>query len=645
LDYRTAWAPTSLEDAQRLVRRRRSVALLGFGVTAVLFIGSLLAVLAEGSKRDFDVRGTGLGTVGFPEPVVDSDEARALARRYQPYLRIQNDDGFWPVSLGLAFKLPGQTCLQTAGGCSPIRQGSDLPWLGESSDYLEYPPDDLDLGDQLRAFRSVVGSDAGAADGSARTYFLVSGAGEDRPVTLQYWWYWTFDYQPLVIAGRALPFHGSAGFHEGDFEGVGILLSAKTYRPVYLWTARHDAEGELFVFDEPAVAKQPAIETPEVHPVIYTARGSHASYQSCGNKVREQFVLGLINDDVSCDRLFDLPPRTMPLLDLARTSWACFQGRFGHVVTERDSKARQLAARKRVIGNGPRSPLWQQRYGGAERRPCASVAEPAERAGTDELPDSETAASLRVGAGRLEAQFDACGNWFRAPSTGVYLVACDPASLQEFFRSGLEVAPPGGLRIEGRGASPSTVLPAVLRGEDLSDLTDARITTLSPVSGATVFLAIRQGQAIHRFRFNNLVLRGGQRLRMRQDRHGWRLTQEDSEDTLARAETEIVREDEAPGAPSRLSVSRAEDHVSVRFLGPEDAHVTFNVYAAADLDELDRLGGNTELVRIVPAHAGGSYKERVQLPVGARYVRVVAYRGGQASAGAIVKLRRRGSQG
>ena len=141
------------------------------------------------------------------------------------------------------------------------------------------PPPTIDRDAQHDAFVRALGRSAPGYH--ARMYYYVTGRDPDRPVSLQYWFYYPYNYLPVHLPG---PFSGATlanvDLHEGDFEGMGILLSAHKHRPVYVWMLRHTEEGERFAWNEGM------LERHDTHPVGYVAKGSHATYESCGRKFR-----------------------------------------------------------------------------------------------------------------------------------------------------------------------------------------------------------------------------------------------------------------------------------------------------------------------------------------------------------------------
>ena len=88
--------------------------------------------------------------------------------------------------------------------------------------------------------------------------------GEDGGLLVQYWFFYPFnDFHVLFD-------------HEGDWEHVTVRLDARQ-RPIGAWYARHtwSAPGRWFEWDR--------LEREGDHPVVLSARGSHASYAEAGD--------------------------------------------------------------------------------------------------------------------------------------------------------------------------------------------------------------------------------------------------------------------------------------------------------------------------------------------------------------------------
>jgi hypothetical protein len=405
-------------------------------------------------------------TCSPPEPVAKIAQSwqRRLAERYQPELVIDREDGFWPIPVKTLFSMQnssGAICRQVAPGgdnCLRLTTQGQFPWNGGEGESLEYPASDTSVSEQHDLMVEALGS--ADPDRTATEYFLVSGKpGEDRPITIQYWFFYEFNYQPL--RGKIL----QGGFHQGDWESVGVLLSAKTKRPRYFWMARHEKEGRVLPWNDNALSSAGD------HPEVFAARGSHADYESCGDQVRYVAKYHLVDDHPTCDtkRQLRLAPEVTPLTDLSRTAWGCWHGLFGH-----RSGGRTYEEIPYLVADAPRSPLWQQNFGGAVSEPCRGIADPGGRDGPGEEVVEEgqgVPARLRDGAGRLDPLVDRCGGWeSRPPPVGIYMVACDQEALDSYLRSGLEDPGTTGVRIDsakkGAPGVGEATLPAIRRNRE-----------------------------------------------------------------------------------------------------------------------------------------------------------------------------------
>ena len=390
-------------------------------------------------------------------PPRDTDE-RKLALKFQPRLIVDREDRFWPISALTMFRLrrgERRSCRQIFDACLPTQRPSQLPWLGGIGEWLEYPGSHKDLDEQHEVMISALRSRD--PNKSAREYFFVT-EGDRGLTSLQYWFYYHFNYLRVGPKGIAL---GKAGFHEGDFETVGLLLSRQTKKPVYVWMARHDKEGRPFAWSEPQ------LQHPSDHLTVYAARGSHASYESCGQQRRSQLPAGLINDRPACkeSRQLVFEPQITPLSDLAFAPWACWHGRFGH------ANRRNVPGIKDVFANGPHSPLWQQKFD-RTFEPCAlTSAEPPRPDAGEEVLDDDTAQWLRERGGQLGGLFDRCEDWRKPPASGIYVVACNQAVLGSFFQSGLEETGDEQITVAPGGRRPrAETVPAVFRSASAEQL-------------------------------------------------------------------------------------------------------------------------------------------------------------------------------
>ena len=553
--------------------------------------------------------------------------------RYQPYLVLERDDGFWPVSVTTIDRLSGGggPCLRTErdAACDPISV-AELPWSsGPSSAYIDYPAKDTDPGAQRQAVLRALGG--GGLGGSAQLYFFLTGRGRGSPISLQYWFYYPYNYLPARFLGHSFL---NTDLHEGDFEGVSILLSARTRRPVYVWMPRHTSEGERYVWGEGALERR------DEHPVGYVARGSHATYGSCGRKFRaalieegpaalkaHHVVFDVPDDRVSCspeDR-YELGP-TLPVLNLARTAWACFPGHFG-------AAPHYGAPRNQYHADGPRSPLFQQKFDLDDPRACDSVDQPAAEGGREIVAGRETAEALGLAGGRLDTLFNRCQDWRQRPAEGSYLLACDQETLSAFFDSGLEDRGRQALRIGGDPAPSGPSVPAVFESREPGAVDLATIRT-AQLAHPVVYVAVRDGDDLRTAEFERLELEPGQRLQLqRPNRSEWRLVDAAAPGrVVASAEVRVTRAATPPGKPTISAAVRRRASIELIFSGSGDPAVRMDALAGASRQE---LRDSPQLVGSVRGEASGRYRLTVPDPARAiRVLRIVASRDGAQQASA-----------
>ena len=434
---------------------------------------------------------------------------RQLAEEYQPELVVDRKDGFWPIPVATLFSIRDRRasiCRRVAAGgdgCLRLGTPGQFPWLGGEGESLEYPAADNDPDEQHDQMVAALGS--ADPEASAAEYYLVDREEDGKgPISIQYWFFYPFNYQP-VGGGLA-----EGGFHEGDFESVGVLLSAAG-EPRYVWMNRHDKEGRAFPWEDEALSR------PDGHPRVFAARGSHATYENCEGQVRPLDVKGLIDDHPTCDavRQLHLLPEVTPLIDLSRVGWACWHGLFGH---RNGGVGVYEGSNKFLIADAPKSPLWQQKFGGEEVEPCRGLEDPGGRDGLgEETVEEKTGvpAALRRGASHLEKAIDDCSDWEKPATSGIYMVVCDEATLDRYVAGGLEETGGAGVRIEAldadEAASGPVSVPAVRRNRSGTYLDDWQISAAQPVE-ASVFASCPSGDTVVVARFEDVPIEFGARL-------------------------------------------------------------------------------------------------------------------------------------
>jgi hypothetical protein len=357
-------------------------------------------------------------------PVQDTAPAAvaALARRYQPTMLVTVADQNWPVSVGAILAERGSSnqpvCLVQQRSpqrvCPPAP--SSLAGAGtSSSDYLQLPvrlARNQKPGGQFQAFLRgqyiASGSlrrwlaNPGVLDPwrSAQIYFYYRGPvsvtafpakarDPDVPsglIALEYWFYYPFNYFPLVTNASLMNGAPIAGddenndLHQGDWEHVDVLLDPRTHAPLWLYLARHSYEGQFIPWNSPQ------IQLDQGHPLLQAAFGGHPTYLAgCGARPRP-VTYDLTSDWLSCGSgRFAFRAATTPLVDMAdltRTPWACWPGYFGEASTKLEVQAANQpenlldSAKHFVFVAGPRAPLRQAENGGV----CSGNPAAAERA-------------------------------------------------------------------------------------------------------------------------------------------------------------------------------------------------------------------------------------------------------------------------
>ncbi|MBV9335640.1 MAG: Vps62-related protein, partial [Solirubrobacterales bacterium] len=214
-----------------------------------------------------------------------------------------------------------------------------------------------------------------AANTNPATWPTPDAAIKGKLIALQYWFFYPYNYYPTVFDASLMndaPVAGdlvNSDLHQGDWEHVTVLLDAKTKRPLWLYTARHSSEGEYYPWNSPRLTFD------DGHPIVQAALGGHPTYDAqCRESLRYAPALGVIRgrvaDWVVCGSgRFAFRAATTPLVDIAKTPWACWQGHFG-IATPSEIGAARLnegSIQRAIDANyevaGPRSPLWQAENG------------------------------------------------------------------------------------------------------------------------------------------------------------------------------------------------------------------------------------------------------------------------------------------
>jgi hypothetical protein len=435
-----------------------------------------------------------------PEP-----EAGQLAERYRPWLKFDSQEQWRPLSISHLFeeRIDGQPAHQfcwrppTSPPCKPIHDEQQFAQLVAgagalgSSSYIDVAGSKLadyhgpqQCGDLL---------DCGTGPASAIYYHVTDS--NDR-FYIDYWWFLRFNHfyrsDPSLSCHSALARkNGICDEHEGDWEGVTAVTAPGDPEQLdYVVYAAHKgtfryAASEIGLADG-------------TRPVVYVARGSHASYpRPCSDDCNQPITLaaqGLVTlPESSFDgqrdwaRNSDECPANAPgscLLSLPRTddnphSWTVWQGQWGNGCGD-------VCGGQEEIGS-PLSPGVQPRY----QTPWCST-----------QGNAFTCDSVALG----------CSDWL---GPLVVAVGCDPVVLANGLSSP-ESTSPGNLRLtvrrqasEREKASTETT-PGVVQalGDPLAPGDSLRVSGTG--HGLQVLVRAQQGPYRVEARFANVSVGAGQ---------------------------------------------------------------------------------------------------------------------------------------
>ena len=225
-----------------------------------------------------------------------------LLRRFLPRLRYDSNEQYFADSPAQWTENPGNELRRTGGELIARAPELTLGFLGRETyaDGRKVEKGDY-IGDPKRDYRrQYVKLRIARPELKNRVYGRAVEA--DGRLWLQYWlWYFYNDYSLAL----------GAGLHEGDWEMVQFRL--------------HDDEPDLAVYAQHTHAeKRPwhEVKTLEGHPLVFVARGSHASYFEAGFHTTEAWY------DLA-DGKRKSPELTLEILDGDGPGWALWPGRWG----------------------------------------------------------------------------------------------------------------------------------------------------------------------------------------------------------------------------------------------------------------------------------------------------------------------------
>jgi hypothetical protein len=443
-----------------------------------------------------------------PEP-----QAGELADRFRPWLKFDSQEQWRPLSISHLFqeRIAGQSAHEFCSrppaepGCTPIQDESQFTQLAAragalgSSTYINLAggkPEDYHGPEQCGDL-----ADCGTGPASAIYYHVTQS--NDR-FYIDYWLFYRFNHfyrsdPSLSCKSSIARKNGICDEHEGDWEGITAVTAPGDDTTLdYVVYAAHKG---TFRYAASEIGLQDG-----TRPVVYVARGSHASYpKPCPGDCNQPIALaaqGLITlPESSFDgardwaRNADSCPANAPgscLLSLPRTdqnarAWTVWQGQWG-------AGCGDACGAQSEIGS-PRSPGVQTRY----QTPWCSTQGAA-----------LTCDSVALG----------CSDWL---GPLVIAVGCDPVALANGLASPEETTP-GNLRLTIRRQSSASerasteTTPGVVQalGDPLAPGDVLRVSGSG--HGLQVLVRAQQGPYLVDARFANVDVGPGRAALARIDR-------------------------------------------------------------------------------------------------------------------------------
>ncbi len=407
------------------------------------------------------------------------------------------------------------------------------------------------------------------------------------------------------------------------------------------------------------------------HIKLWAAHGSHASYPRCDEWERSGKGVftdePTVPDDYTCDGPVATFGTDTRLINIARSPWACWQGRFGEPGPNRSTRA---------DGEGPESPLIQQKDYYAIKDPCKTGRKPdtgplpatasgraaalpsanssgppapdadgdpdsleSEIADEADLPQADVVKREQAGA-HYDRYFDDCGDWNTPPlQRGIKIVACDQRILSRFFAGGLEDPGPERLRVVDPAVASTTsggrdaAIPAVYETEDPQQAARLRVVA-DTIAKPSISAYEREvdGSSVQATFPATTVAAGGS-LQVRRGDATWRLV--DAGGRVV-ATARARRLGGKPVAPTAVVARRKGSALRVRWRTKrQPLHTRFVIYGAR------AKGTPRRRLRVVPARGTRKLYRTRFVGVGpAGVIRVVALSGDRRVPSKLVRVQR-----
>jgi Vacuolar protein sorting-associated protein 62 len=375
-----------------------------------------------------------------PEP-----QAGELAERFRPWLKFDSLEQWRPLSISHFFqeRISGQPAHEFCSrppaepGCTPIQDESQFIQLAARSGALGSSSYINVAGSKLEDYHGPeqCGDLADCGTGPASAIYYHVTQSNDR-FYIDYWWFLRFNHfyrsdPSLSCKSEIARKNGICDEHEGDWEGVtAVTVPGDDTTLDYVVYAAHKG---TFRYPASELGLQDG-----TRPVVYAARGSHASYPKACPKDCDQPIA------LAAQGLITLPESSFDgARDWARDGESCTANAPGSC----------LLSLPRTDQNPRAWTIWQGQWGAGCGDACGDQSE----IGSPRSPGVQSRyqtpwCSTQGAAFTCDSVALGCSDWL---GPLVVAVGCDPVALASGLASPTE-ATPGNLRLTIRRAATDT---------------------------------------------------------------------------------------------------------------------------------------------------------------------------------------------
>ena len=214
-----------------------------------------------------------------------------LAQMYVPVIKFNSDELFYPVEADYHIR-----------GSRLMHEGAIIEEYPTADSLVSYSGEGYYLDNKLGWFDEIaINYQQSKANMPPVVYYRIS---ESQGYTaIQYWFFYAFNDGPL-------------NEHEGDWETITVLINIQGI-PEWAAYSQHEGGTRLAWVD---------VERADTHPIVYTARGSHANYFKS-----YEGRFGLQSDEVGGGGI-TITPEQISLRPLESQAWLSFGGQWGEAV-------------------------------------------------------------------------------------------------------------------------------------------------------------------------------------------------------------------------------------------------------------------------------------------------------------------------